>query len=77
MQADNLIYKGVKYTLGGGGGNAPTVLWTNTAPSTTFGAQTVTLSDDVSNYDFIGVICAVGSNNADNRSRMLPLLWYP
>ena len=38
---------------GGGGGMTKTVLWTN--PSTTMGATTITLSDNASNYDYLGI----------------------
>ena len=44
-------------TQGGGGGakQTETVLWTNSAPTSNFAAQTVTLSDDINNYDYIAV----------------------
>lgn len=32
-----------------------TVLWTNPSPSANFAAQTVTLSDNIDNYDLIGI----------------------
>lgn len=42
--------------IGGGGGSlTETVLWTNPNPSSAFGAQAVTLSDSLSNYDYIGI----------------------
>lgn len=42
----------------GGGAGAPTetTLWTNSAPSTAFLTTTVTLSDDITNYDYIKVV---------------------
>lgn len=40
---------------GGGGGMTRTTLWTNTASTSAFSSQTVTLSDSISNYDYIGV----------------------
>lgn len=43
---------------GGGGGSATwveTVLWQNPSPSSDFAAQTVTLSDDINNYDYLKV----------------------
>lgn len=62
---------------GSGGGGGATLLWQNTAPSSSFAAQFVQLSDDVANYDFIGIVCAAGSNSADNRSRFLPIIMVP
>lgn len=35
-----------------------TTLWTNSAPSSDFAAQTVTLSDSIQNYDYIKVYIA-------------------
>lgn len=44
---------------GGGGGGTPvleaTTLWTNSAPTTAYGDNVVTLSDDITNYDYIGI----------------------
>lgn len=37
----------------GGGTLKETVLWTNPNPSANFNSQNVTLSEDISNYDFI------------------------
>ena len=39
----------------GGGGMQETVLWTNPNPTTAMSATNITLSDDPTNYDFIGV----------------------
>ena len=38
-----------------GGGLKETVLWTNSAPTSTFAGQTVTLSSDIDNFDYIKV----------------------
>lgn len=70
-----LKVNGVVYELGGGG--KPVVLWENPSPSASFAGQTITLADDVGNYDYIGVICAGGSNSADNRRRFAPLILSP
>ena len=35
-----------------------TTLWTNSAPSSDFAAQTVTLSDNIQNYDYIKIYVA-------------------
>lgn len=53
-------------TKGGGGGKyTETVLWTNPSPSSTFAAQTVTLSDSLSNYKYIGIRFKVHNTHAD------------
>ena len=39
---------------GGGGGLTPTSLWSNSSGTSNFDAQTVTLSSDMSNFDYIG-----------------------
>lgn len=51
-------------------------LWENPSPSSTFAAQTITLSDDVNNYDFIGIISAQGSGST-GRTRLLPMILWP
>lgn len=76
-----LKINGVTYELpnggGGGGGLTITKLWENSSPSASFAGQTITLSDDVENYDFIGVICAASSTNADGRRRFMPIVMIP
>ena len=50
-------------TKGGGvAKQTETVLWTNPSPSSSFAGQTVTLSDDIKNYDYVGIRCSAGSN---------------
>ena len=45
-------------TKGGGGGTwVETILWANPSPTSNFAAQTVTLSDDINNYDYLKVSC--------------------
>ena len=39
----------------GGGNLKETVLWTNSAPTSSFSAQNVPLSDSIDNYDYIKV----------------------
>lgn len=64
-------------TKGGGGGEQynETVLWTNPSPSSNFATQTITLSDSLDNYEYVGVSWAystsaqTGSNT--NREVML------
>lgn len=47
--------------------NMETVLWTNPSPTSTFAAQTVTLSDSIENYKYIKVSYRVSnSNDASN-----------
>jgi len=70
-----LKVNGVTYEVGGG--SAPVVLWENQSPSASFAAQTITLSDDVENYDYIGVIFAYGSSSANARKYFLPMVMIP
>lgn len=41
----------------GGGGYTPTetTLWTNNSPTSAFTSQTLTLSDDINNYDYLKI----------------------
>ena len=38
---------------GGGSSSSETTLWTNPSPTSELGAQTITLSDNISNYRYI------------------------
>lgn len=50
-------------TKGGGGGKyTETSLWTNSAPTSTFAGQSVTLSDSISNYKYVGIKFAYATN---------------
>lgn len=42
-----------------------TVLWTNSASSSTFAAQEITLSDDIDNYDYIAIDYKYANNTSD------------
>ena len=55
-------------TKGGGGGKyTETSLWTNPSPSSDFAAQTITLSDDMDNYEYIKIkYCFSASYNTGN-----------
>lgn len=55
-------------TKGGGGGKyTETSLWTNSAPTSNFAAQTVTLSDSIDNYKYIKIkYCFSASYNTGN-----------
>lgn len=48
-------------TKGGGGGakQTETVLWTNSAPTSNFAAQTVTLSDSIGNYKYVKIVYSI------------------
>lgn len=54
-------------TKGGGGGAkyTETSLWTNSAPTSTFAGQDVTLSDDINNYDCLKFTYRVTTSVAD------------
>ena len=53
------------------GGNAPTLLWTNPSPTSTFSAQTVALLQDASNYDAFIVEMVYGNGVSDIKSEMV------
>lgn len=47
------------------------VLWSNPSPSANFAAQTVTLSDDINNYDYICIDYIVNKENPNISSRII------
>lgn len=47
-----------------GSGLKPTVLWTNATPTSAFGAETIQLLDDLTNYDFYEILCRISTNVA-------------
>ena len=51
------------------GGMTETKLWTNPTPAQQMVATTITLSDDMDNYDFIAVEYAVNYNTLTNVNR--------
>lgn len=69
-----------------------TVLWTNPSPTSSFAAQTVTLSDDINNYDYIKMVYKYSTSdstelieifpveniniNTTKRSTYLGVMWY-
>ena len=56
-------------TKGGGGGKqTETVLWTNSSPTSNFADQNVTLSDSMSNYDYLKFTYKKATNNAASTS---------
>ena len=50
---------------GGSGGFTTTTLWTNNSSSSNFAAQEITLSDDIDNYDYIGVDYKYNTGSSD------------
>ena len=50
----------------GGGTMEETVLWTNLSPTSSFAGQTVTISDDMNNYDYIAVKYAYSTAEINN-----------
>ena len=53
-----------------GGSLSETVLWTNSSQSTSVGQQTVTLSDDMNNYDYIDVTFNYSRTNTNQAGRV-------
>lgn len=48
--------------------NMETILWTNSAPTSAFAAQNVTLSDDINNYKYIKISFRVSTSNSETSS---------
>lgn len=48
--------------------SAQTTLWTNNSPSSSFGSQSITLSDDLSNYKRIEVIAEIETTDSSYRT---------
>lgn len=51
----------------GGGDLKETVLWTNPSPTSSFIAQTITLSDDMNNYQFLKVVSTISKSSDTER----------
>ena len=47
-----------------------TTLWTNNAPTTSYAATDITLSDDVDNYDYIKFTCRYSTSNSATLSEL-------
>lgn len=56
----------------GGGSLKETTLWTNNSPTSSFASQTVTLSDYVSNYDYIKITFRLSTSSTDTLSILVP-----
>ena len=54
------------------GGSTETVLWTNNSPTSQFAAQTITLSDDYSNYDYIEVYFRLSTSDDTEYRDIIP-----
>lgn len=54
------------------GGSTETVLWTNGSPTSQFAAQTITLSDDYSNYDYIEVYFRLSTSDDTEYRDIIP-----
>lgn len=54
---------------GGGGTLKETVLWTNPSPTANFNRQSVTLSDDINNYDYIAVEYIYSKSSVDETEK--------
>ena len=55
----------------GGGGMSETVLWTNSNPSSAFASQSISLSDDISNYEYIKIEYKRNATDANTVSMMM------
>ena len=76
----------------GGGSDTETVLWTNGSPTSSFAQKTVTLSDNINNYDYIKMTFRYSTSddtelveifpvenidiNTAKRSTYLGVMWY-
>lgn len=58
------------YRPSGGGELSETVLWTNSSPTSNFSSGSISLSDNISNYDSIGVYYRVSTTN-DNQNEVI------
>lgn len=54
---------------GGGGQMTETVLWTNPSPTTSFTLQTITLSENFTNYDYVRIY--LKGSRTDNTECMI------
>ncbi len=61
-------------TKGGGGGKyTETVLWTNASPTSSFAQQNITLSDSISNYDYVRIYFRASTTNSAEKSIIFPV----
>lgn len=66
------------YRCGGGGGKLEeTVLWTNPSPTAAFATQTITLSDDMTKYDFLKIEWNAATDQTSSADNMIiPIVDY-
>jgi len=57
----------------GGGGLKETALWTNSAPTSVFANQTITLSDDLTKYDYLKVSYRVSTSISTESYVIIPV----
>lgn len=60
------------YRTGVGGSATETVLWTNGSPTSSFGEQTVQLSQSIEDFDLIKVTFKLSTTNADEGAIIVP-----
>lgn len=56
-----------------GGTLKETTLWTNSAPTSAFAGQTVTLSEEITNYDFIRIYFYVSRSITNEYSTLMSI----
>lgn len=61
----------------GGGKPKETVLWTNSSPTSNFAAQTVSLSQKISDFDLIKLTCRAQTTNDTSFSMYFDASSYP
>ncbi len=57
----------------GGGKMTETTLWTNSSPTSTMADTTATLSDNLSNYDYLKVTYRISTSNATTNEVIVPV----
>ncbi len=50
-----------------------TVLWTNSSPTSTFSSQTVTLSDSITNYNYLKFVVYTNTTNSNSFNVIIPV----
>lgn len=55
------------------GWNSETTLWTNSSPTSTFAAQTVTLSSSLANYNYVKITVAIDTSTTS--TKLIDYIW--